>query len=118
MGSRSGAKSKTTRRATAANVSSTKLGTETTVPSYRSEGKATAVRKSTLLGVDALADLEAASSDRGRTQREAIELGLAMLVERDKRLDAMQEFINWSIAEFGEPSPEDHAWAQRVVANG
>ncbi len=81
------------------------------------QDQAKAVRKSTLLGMNAIANLEAASTERGRTQRQAIELGLAMLVEHDQHLDAMQEFIEWSTNQFGEPAAEDHAWAQTVVAN-
>lgn len=117
MGTKSGtsAKPKPTRRTKAAPTPTKKPSKKTATPDSGTQGKA--VRKSTLLSVDAVADLEAASTERGRTQRKAIELGLAMLVKHDQHLDAMQEFIEWSTTEFGEPTAEDHAWAQHVVAN-
>ena len=117
MGSKAetSAKPKPTRRTKAATTPTKKTGKKTAAPD--SEAQVKAVRKSTLLGVNAVANLQAASIERGRTQREAIELGLAMLVKHDQHLDAMQEFIEWSTTEFGEPTTEDYAWAQRVVAN-
>jgi len=71
-------------------------------------------RKAMFLGPDALRDL-AATSSRRRTEREAMEEALALLAERDAQLDAMADFVAWAKAEWGEPSPEAHARAAKIL---
>lgn len=73
-----------------------------------------AVRKSVLLGPGAIDDLELTAGRRG-TQRAAIEEGLALLAERDRQLDAMGEFVDWAVEQYGRPSEDDYAWADKVL---
>ena len=74
-------------------------------------------RKAMFLGPQALRDLSA-TSERRRTEREAMEEALALLAERDAKLDALADFVAWAKAEWGEPTPDDRSaaaelWAQR-----
>ena len=65
------------------------------------------------LGPDALRDL-AATASRRRTEREAVEEALALLVARDARLDAMDEFIEWATEAWGEPTAEERERAAEI----
>lgn len=74
-------------------------------------------RKAMFLGPQALRDL-AATSARRRTEREAMEEALALLAERDAKLDALADFVAWAKVEWGEPTAEDRSaaaelWAKR-----
>ncbi len=71
-------------------------------------------RKAMFLGPEALRDL-AATSSRRRTERQAMEEALALLAERDAQLDAMDEFVHWAKAEWGEPSAQAHARAAEIL---
>ena len=70
-------------------------------------------RKAMFLGPQALRDL-ASTSARRRTEREAMEEALALLVERDAKVDSLAEFVQWAKVEWGEPSPEEQATAERI----
>lgn len=70
-------------------------------------------RKAMFLGPQALRDL-AATSARRRTEREAMEEALALLAERDAKLDALADFVAWARAEWEEPTPEDRAMADEL----
>ena len=73
-------------------------------------------RKSMFLGPDALDDLKATASRR-RTEREAVEEALRLLAQRDAQMDAMAEFVEWAINEWGGPTREDRDRAEEVWAN-
>lgn len=68
------------------------------------------------LGPEALQHLEAATQ-KGRTQREAVEEGLGLLAEQDSREAAMQEFIAWATNEWGEPTDADRRRAEKLLAD-
>lgn len=65
-------------------------------------------RKAMFLGPEALADL-AATAARRRTEREAMEEALALLAERDRQRDAMADFVQWALQEWGEPSDDERS---------
>ena len=74
-------------------------------------------RKAMFLGPQALRDL-AATSARRRTEREAMEEALALLAERDAKLDALGNFVEWAKAEWGAPNLDEQTaatelWAKR-----
>lgn len=73
-------------------------------------------RKSMFLGPEALRDLEVTAARR-RTEREAVEEGLHLLAKRDAQLDAMDDFIVWAIAEWGEPTEAEVARAEEIWSN-
>lgn len=60
------------------------------------------------LGPEALKHL-AATSSRRRTEREAVEEALTLLAERDAQRDAMRDFVDWAVAEWGEPTSQEKA---------
>ena len=70
-------------------------------------------RKTMFLGVEALADL-ATTAARRRTEREAVEDGLRLLAEHDRRVDAMDEFIEWARTEWGEPTAAEKTRADVI----
>ncbi len=70
-------------------------------------------RKSMFLGPEALRNLSATSARR-RTEREAMEEALKLLAQRDTQLDAMADFVDWAIAEWGHPTREDHEAADKI----
>jgi len=72
-------------------------------------------RKAMFLGPEALQHL-AATSSRRRTEREAMEEALALLAARDAQLDAMTEFVEWTKADWGEPSLAERAEAAEILA--
>lgn len=72
-------------------------------------------RKAMFLGPQALRDLQATSARR-RTERQAMEEALALLAERDAKLDALADFVAWAKAEWGEPTTEDRATAAELWA--
>lgn len=65
------------------------------------------------LSPEALRDL-ATTSARRRTEREAVEQALTLLVERDAQLDAMDEFVEWARTEWGEPTVEEKRRAETI----
>lgn len=65
------------------------------------------------LGPEALDDL-AATSARRRTERQAMEEALRLLAERDAQRDALDRFIGWALAEWGEPTPDEKAKADEI----
>ena len=74
-------------------------------------------RKAMFLGPQALRDL-AATSARRRTEREAMEEALALLAERDAKLDALDDFVAWAKSEWGAPNLKEQTaatelWAKR-----
>lgn len=71
-------------------------------------------RKSMFLGPQALADL-AETAARRRTEREAVEEALALLVEQDRRNDAMDDYFEWARQEYGEPTEEEKAIADELI---
>lgn len=73
-------------------------------------------RKAMFLGPQALRDL-AVTAARRRTEREAVEEALALLAQRDAQLDAMDEFIDWATAEWGEPSQDERLRAEEIWDN-
>ncbi len=73
-------------------------------------------RKAMFLGPQALRDLKSTAARR-RTEREAVEEGLRLLAERDAQLDAMNEFIEWATAEWGEPTEAEAARAEEIWSN-
>ena len=73
-------------------------------------------RKSMFLGPDALRDLRSTAARR-RTEREAVEEGLRLLAARDAQLDAMNDFVEWAIAEWGEPTEAEAARAAEIWSN-
>ena len=73
-------------------------------------------RKAMFLGPTALRNLRATSSRR-RTEREAVEEGLALLAQRDAQLDAMADFVAEATAAWGPPSDEDRARADEIWAS-
>lgn len=73
-------------------------------------------RKSMFLGPQALRDLESTAARR-RTEREAVEEGLRLLAERDAQLDAMNEFVEWATAEWGEPTEAETGRAEEIRSN-
>ena len=70
-------------------------------------------RKSMFLSPEAQRNL-ATTSARRSTEREAMEEALELLAERDAQRDAMDAFVEWAIAEWGEPSAQDRAAAQMI----
>ena len=66
-----------------------------------------------LVHTPALDDL-AATSARRRTEREAVEEALALLAERDRRDDALAEFVATVHATFGEPTSAEVAEADEL----
>jgi len=70
-------------------------------------------RKAMFLGPEALLNLKRTAARR-RTEREAMEEALALLAERDAQMDAMQQFVDWATAEWGEPTEEEKARADRI----
>lgn len=70
-------------------------------------------RKAMFLGPEALRNLKSTAARR-RTEREAVEEGLKLLAERDAQSDAMNEFIEWATAEWGEPSRSEQARAEEI----
>lgn len=73
-------------------------------------------RKAMFLGPQALRDL-AVTAARRRTEREAVEEALALLAQRDAQLDAMDDFIDWATAEWGEPSQDERLRAEEIWDN-
>jgi hypothetical protein len=73
-------------------------------------------RKSMFLGERALRDL-AATAARRRTERDAVEEALALLAARDAQRDAMAEFVDWALAEWGEPTEAERARAEEIWSN-
>jgi len=73
-------------------------------------------RKAMFLGPEALANLKTTAARR-RTEREAMEEALKLLAERDAQLDAMQEFVEWATAEWGEPTADEKARAETIWSN-
>ena len=73
-------------------------------------------RKAMFLSPEALDHL-AITSARRRTEREAMEEALALLAERDARVDAMDDFIEWATAEWGEPTATERRQAAEILAN-
>lgn len=73
-------------------------------------------RKSVRLGPEALRDLRSTTARR-RTEREAIEEGLRLLAERDAQQDAMDEFVECALAEWGEPSEAEKARAEEILSS-
>lgn len=71
-------------------------------------------RKAMFLGPRALDDL-AATSARRRTEREAVEEGLALLAERDRQSDAMADFVEWARHEWGEPTADELGTVDALV---
>ncbi len=45
-----------------------------------------------------------------------MEEALALLAERDAKLDALADFVAWAKAEWGEPTTEDRATAAELWA--
>lgn len=70
-------------------------------------------RKAMFLGPVALRNLQLAASRR-RTEREAVEEALALLVERDAQMDAMADFVDAAVAEWGSPTDEQRATADKI----
>lgn len=70
-------------------------------------------RKAMFLGPEALQNL-ARTSARRRTERQAVEEGLALLAQRDAQLDAMADFIAWATNEWGPPTEADEARAAAI----
>ena len=70
-------------------------------------------RKAMFLGPEALRDL-ASTSARRRTEREAMEEALSLLAARDAKLDAMREFVDWARAEWGAPTADERAMADKI----
>lgn len=73
-------------------------------------------RKAMFLGPEALHNLKSTSARR-RTEREAVEEGLKLLAERDAQIDAMEDFIEWATAEWGEPTSDEKARAEKIWSN-
>ncbi|MDE0320114.1 MAG: hypothetical protein OXI97_09550 [Acidimicrobiaceae bacterium] len=73
-------------------------------------------RKSVLLSPEALHDLRSTAARR-RTEREAIEEALRLLAEQDARLDAMAEFVECALAEWGEPTEAEKARAEEILSS-
>lgn len=73
-------------------------------------------RKAMFLGPQALRDL-AVTAARRRTEREAVEEALALLAQRDAQLDAMDDFIDWATAEWGEPTQDERRRAEEIWDN-
>jgi len=73
-------------------------------------------RKAMFLGPAALANLRKAAARR-RTERQAMEEALELLAQRDAQLDALDEFVEWTTAEWGEPSAEAKARADEIWSN-
>ncbi len=73
-------------------------------------------RKAMFLGPEALRDLRSTAARR-RTEREAVEEGLRLLATRDAQLDAMNDFVEWAIAEWGEPTEAEAARAEEIWSN-
>lgn len=70
-------------------------------------------RKSMFLSPEAQRNL-ATTAARRSTEREAMEEALELLAAHDAQRDAMDAFVDWAIAEWGEPSVEDRAVAQTI----
>jgi hypothetical protein len=70
-------------------------------------------RKAMFLGPAALRNL-AATASRRHTEREAVEEALELLARRDAQRDAMQEFIDWAMAEWGRPTAAEQARADEI----
>lgn len=73
-------------------------------------------RKAMFLGPQALLNLRITAARR-RTEREAVEEALQLLAERDAQIDAMQEFVDWATAEWGEPTDDEHERADKIWSN-
>ena len=70
-------------------------------------------RKAMFLGPEALRDLRSTAARR-RTEREAVEEGLRLLAARDAQFDAIDEFVEWAITEWGEPTEAETARAEEI----
>ncbi len=68
------------------------------------------------LGPEAILNLKTTSARR-RTERQAMEEALELLVERDAQMDAMQQFIEWATAEWGDPTDEENSRADKIWSN-
>jgi len=73
-------------------------------------------RKAMFLSPEALRNLSTAASRR-RTEREAVEEALDLLVARDAQRDAMAEFIDWAVSTWGPPTDEEQARADEILAS-
>ena len=73
-------------------------------------------RKSVLLSPEAQRDLRSTAARRS-TEREAIEEGLRLLAKQDAQQDAMDEFVERALAEWGEPSEAEKARAEEILTN-
>lgn len=72
-------------------------------------------RKSVRLGPEALRDPRTTAARR-RSEREAIEEALRLLAEKDAQRDAMDEFIEHALAEWGEPTEAEKARAAEILS--
>jgi len=72
-------------------------------------------RKAMFLSPAALRNLSTAAARR-RTEREAVEEALDLLVARDAQRDAMAEFVDWAVANWGLPTDEEQARADEIWA--
>lgn len=73
-------------------------------------------RKAMFLSPEALGHLKTTAARR-RTEREAMEEALKLLAARDAQVDAMQDFVEWAAAEWGEPSPAEQQQADEIWTN-
>lgn len=73
-------------------------------------------RKSVSLSPQALRDLRATTARRSN-EREAIEEALRLLAEKDTQRDAMDEFVECALAEWGEPSEAEKARAEEILSS-
>ncbi len=71
-------------------------------------------RKAMFLSPQALSDLAELSATR-RTEREAVEEALALLVERERQNTGLDEFIAWAKNEWGEATPEEEERAAKIL---
>ena len=71
-------------------------------------------RKAMFLSPAALRNLSAAASRR-RTEREAVEEALDLLVARDAQRDAMADFVAWAATTWGPPTDEEQARADEIL---
>lgn len=56
-------------------------------------------------------------SARRRTEREAVEHAPRPLAARESQLDAMNDFVEWAIAEWGEPTEAETDRAEEIWSN-
>ena len=72
-------------------------------------------RKAMFLSPEALGNLRATASRR-RTERQAMEEALELLAERDAQRDSMTAFVAWAHEQWGHPSADDRAAADKIWA--